>query len=239
MNTEISIIIPVFNEENRLESCFKAIEYFFSFHNFSLSEVIFVDDGSKDKTLELVENFQKKYPDLVQVFFYNENKGKGYAVRVGMMKAKYQYRIFLDADLSVSLDQINKLKIYMKSEPIVVIGSRNLKGSNVSVKQSLIRRKLGGLYIVIANFITGANVSDFTCGFKCFSKESVEIIFREAKINRWSFDAEVLFLAKKHKIPITEIPVIWRNDPETKVSMIWDGLRAFFDLLRIRFIHFY
>lgn len=237
MNPKISIIIPLFNEENRIGWFFDALEQFLVQKNFSKIEIIFVNDGSTDATLEIVTDFQIKNPDFIRIISYKKNMGKGYAVRQGMLKAKYYWQIFLDVDLSVPLLEINKLKIYMKEGAVVLIGSRNREGSNTLIKQSLVRRKLGGLYVIIANFITGANVSDFTCGFKCFSKEASEIIWREAKINRWSFDAEALFLARRYNIPIFEIGIIWRNHPDTRVSVFKDVSYSFFDLIRIRLIH--
>lgn len=237
MKPSISIIIPAYNEETRINKLFEALSLLFINNNYSDLEVLFVDDGSTDNTLSRLESFRNDHFNYVKVISYIKNKGKGFAVRVGMLEAKHDWRIFLDADLSVSLEQIEKFSPYMKSGPVVIIGSRNLKNSNTLVYQPVIRRNLGKFYSLISRFVMGVNATDFTCGFKCFSKEATEIIFSQAKINRWSFDSEVLFLANKYGIPIFETSVTWQNNIDTKVSLFKDVLQSFVDLLRIRFIH--
>lgn len=236
---EISIIIPLFNEEKRLPALFESLEVLIEDQHYPELEVVFVNDGSTDKTMILVEKFVERHLKYVKVISYSENKGKGFAVRVGMLEAKHDRRIFLDADLSVSLDQIEKFDLYMKNGPVVIIGSRNLKISNILVYQPVIRQNLGKFYNLISRIITGVNVTDFTCGFKCFSKEAVQIIFPKTKIDRWSFDSEVLFLAKRYNISIVEVGITWQNNEDTKVSLFKDILQSFVDLLRIRIIHWF
>lgn len=228
----ISIIIPVFNEEKRLPKTFSALEYFLNDHTFSDVEIIFVDDGSSDKTAEMVRNFKFRYP--VKLISYSKNRGKGYAVRQGMLSSSKNYSLMLDADMSTPFSELHKLIPLMQQRCPVIIGTRKAQGSKVTERQSWYRKKLGEGYTLLARLITGVWVSDFTCGFKCFSKAAVDKIFPLAKIDRWSYDAEILFLAKKFGFQICEVPVVWQNDRHTKVRLGRDIFGSFLDLVRLR-----
>lgn len=234
----LSIVIPCFNEQRNLPGLFSALEGFLRTKDCPASEIVFVNDGSTDQTDTLLRDFIGRHPDVARIISYPENKGKGFAVRAGMLGAKGEWRLFMDADLAVPLETVENLLPLMARGCEVIIGSRVIAGSSVALPQGKVRSFLGGCFTVLANGITGVRVSDFTCGFKCFSKKATETIFPLAKIDRWSYDAEILYLARKHSFEICEVGVVWKNGPETKVSFIrGDMFRAFTDLLRIIRIH--
>lgn len=228
----LSIVIPVFNEENRLSKTFAELKEFFKNYSLRDTELIFVDDGSQDQTVNLIKQFRAGCP--VKLISYAPNRGKGYAVRQGMLAAKNDYVLMLDADMSTEFSELGNFLPRIEEGIPVIIGSRKKEGAKVARAQSWSRRKLGEGYTFLANLILGVWVSDFTCGFKCFSKEAAQKIFSRTAINRWSYDAEALFLARKFGFAIREIPVIWRNDDNTRVRLKKDILESLIDLLKIR-----
>lgn len=230
----ISLIIPVFNEERRLSVAFRAIDAFAGAPPFRVSEVVFVDDGSTDRTRALIEEFARTRP-AVHCLSYSENRGKGYAVRTGMRAARGDYRLMLDVDMSTPLTELAKFAPHLARGVPVVIGTRKAVGAEVTRAQHWTRRKLGEGYTALANLITGARVSDFTCGFKCFSRDAADSIFSRARIDRWSYDAELFFLARRGGFPILEVPVVWQNDEDTRVRLGRDIAQSLVDLIRIRF----
>jgi dolichyl-phosphate beta-glucosyltransferase len=232
----LSIVIPVFNEAKRLDNTFVALESLLSDFKFSNLEVIFVDDGSEDETMMRIQNFVKKYP-LARLIVYKPNRGKGYAVRRGMLAAKNNYILMLDADMSTSFSELEKFIPYMERDCPVIIGSRKKEGAVINKAQPWLRQKMGLGYTFLANLILGVGIRDFTCGFKCFSYNAAQNIFSRAKVNRWSYDAEVLYLAKKLNLEIYEVPVVWHDDERTRVRLLRDVLVSFRDLLKIRLLH--
>lgn len=229
----LSLIIPLYNEESRLPMTFQALIDFAGRRLLPLDEVIFVDDGSGDETSRLVKEFKFEFP--VKLISYPQNRGKGHAVRKGMLAANSDYALMLDADMSTPLTEIEKFMPFMEFGAPVIIGTRKAVGAEILKRQPLYRQKMGEAYTALANLITGAGVSDFTCGFKCFSKEAINKIFTNAKIDRWSYDAEILYLARLRGFAIQEVPVTWSNDENTKVSLGKDAWQSFRDLLKIRF----
>jgi glycosyltransferase involved in cell wall biosynthesis len=233
----ISIIIPVFNEEDCIEKTLDRIVEYMSKKEFSY-EIIVADDGSTDKTKDVVEKVAQKYKD-VDIKFISEgvHKGKGFAVNIGMKNASGDYVLFLDADLSTDISEFEKFIPYIRQNVDVIIGSRRIPGAEVVVHQPKIREFMGRVFSWLSNFILGTKFSDFTCGFKCFSKKAKEEIFSLQKILNWSFDSEILFLAKKLNYEIKEIPVVWKNDPSTKVKLFRDTVSSFFGLIKILWFH--
>ncbi len=235
MRPTLSVIFPVFNEEKRLHKAFSGLEYFLKPHHFSDVEVIFADDGSKDGSVEMIKNFEFRYP--VKLISYGENRGKGYAVRRGMLAAKNDYCLMLDVDMSTTFDELGGMVPFMQKKCPVIIGTRKGKGARVTKRQPWYRQKLGEGYTLLANVITGVWVIDFTCGFKCFSRVAVGRIFPLAVVDRWSYDVEILFLAKKFNLNICEVPVVWQNDERSRVRLFRDIFGSFFDLIKIRLKH--
>lgn len=229
----LSLVIPVYNEEKRLAITFKAIDAFIKISPFKEMEVVFVNDGSKDKTTDIIEQFKPGIP--VKLVGYKQNQGKGFAVTTGMQTASMNYRLMLDADMSTAIEEILSIIPFMERGEHVIIGNRRIKGSVLVRNQPFYRRFMGRSYTLLANLITGVPVSDFTCGFKVFSKESSEKIFTKTKIKRWSYDTEILYLAHIYGYKIIEVPVQWTNDIDTKVSLLKDVLSSFIDLFVIRF----
>jgi len=232
-NVYLSVIVPAYNEERRLPKTLEEIDKYLRKQNYDY-EILVVNDGSKDKTVEVAESLIPKIKNLI-VTGYEKNQGKGYAVRFGMLEAKGEYRIFTDADNSTSIDQIEKMWPWFEKNFDIVIGSRDIKGAILDPPQPWLRKIiLGEGFKYVRKIILDLwELEDTQCGFKCFRKKVVEDVFPKCKVNRFAFDPEILIIAKKLGYKIKEIPVYWRNDPESKVkfkSMVKMGL----DLLKIR-----
>ena len=229
----LSIIIPAYNEEKRLPKTLAEIDKYLKKQNYNY-EIIVVSDGSKDKTVEVVENLKPQIANL-RLIDKKENYGKGYGVRLGMLEAKGEYRLFSDADNSTSIDQVEKMWPEFKKGYDVVIGSRDIKGAILDPPQPFLRKMiLGKGFRILTQIICGTwEILDTQCGFKGFTQKAARDIFSECKINRFAFDPEVLVVAKKLGYRIKEIPVCWKNDLESKVKFK-SIIKMFFELLRIR-----
>lgn len=232
----LSVIIPLYNEEKNVAALLCGLHALRQEGLFQEIECIFVNDGSTDGTEALLRQGAAAMPGSV-VLSHTANRGKGYAVRQGMLAAHGDWRLMADADLSVPLSEARRLLPYMEKGCDVVIGSRALSESSVPVPQGLLRRKLGRAFSMLANATNGLGVSDVTCGFKCFSGRAAEQIFPRAQIDRWAYDAEILFLARKCNLKIAEMPVRWSNGPGTRVRLLRDIPGCLRDLARIRFLH--
>jgi len=228
----LSVIVPAYNEQRRLPKTLSSIDSYLRKQSYDY-EILVVNDGSKDKTAEVVEDLKVKIKNL-RLIDNKENQVKGFVVRQGLLEAKGEYRLFTDADNSTSIDQVEKMWPEVKKGYDIVIGSRDLKESIIAVPQSWFRRRLGDVFNLFTQVTCGLwGIWDAQCGFKIFTKEAVEKIFPKCKINRFAFDPEILVIAKKLGFKIKEIPVVWINEPESKVkfkSMVKMGL----DLLKIR-----
>jgi len=229
----LSVIVPAYNEEKRLLKTLEEIDKYLSRQDYSY-EIIVVNDGSADKTAEIVRGLALNIRNL-RLIDNKENHGKGYVVRQGMLEAAGEYRIFTDADNSTSIDQVEKMWPHFKSGYEIVIGSRDIKGAVIAVPQSWVRRRLGDIFNLIVQTVSGLwGIWDTQCGFKGLSRKAVEDIFPKLTINRWAFDVEILVLAKKKGYKIKEIPVTWVNDPESKVRL--KGMvKMLFEVFQVRF----
>lgn len=233
-NPYLSVIIPLYNEQNRVHDSLVKVYRFLDQQKFSY-EVILINDGSRDNTLLKLNKLSKKFK--FQLVSYNKNKGKGVAIKKGMLAAKGRFRLFTDIDLSTPIQEMRKFFPYFSKHDIL-IGSRKMKGSNLKKRQSLIRENLGKGFTFLSQLTLNLDTSDFTCGFKCFSKKATMQIFPKQKLHRWGFDSEILFIAKLLGLSIKEIPVVWSNDPKSKVRFPQDILLSLLDLLKIRYYHF-
>jgi dolichyl-phosphate beta-glucosyltransferase len=191
-----------------------------------------VDDGSKDKTKEVVEQF----PD-VRLIAQPKNMGKGAAVRRGMLESTGDFRVFTDADFSTPIYELEKLLEKFNSGFDVCIGSRAVDRSLVKEHQPFYREYMGRIYNWIVQLLVIRGIKDTQCGFKGFTKKAAELVFSNTKIDGFSFDVEALYVAKLNNFKIAEVPVEWYNDDRSTVHPIKDSLRMFFEILKIRSLH--
>lgn len=232
MKPYISLIIPAFNEEERIgDSLSNAIEYLNSKHyNY---EIIVVDDGSTDNTLNIASNHEPK----VKIIKQPKNTGKGAAVRRGMLESTGDFRIFTDADFSTPIYEVDKLINEFQKGIDVAIGSRAVDYSLIKKHQPFYREFMGKTFNKIVRLLIFHGVKDTQCGFKGFSEKAAIDIFSKAKINGFGFDVEILYIAKKKGYHLKEIPVEWYNDSRSRVSPVKDSLKMFIELFEIRNLH--
>jgi dolichyl-phosphate beta-glucosyltransferase len=228
----LSIIVPAYNEESRLPKTLGLIHDYLVSRAYA-AEVIVVDDGSQDGTVRLVEEATKKYPEL-RLISNTSNRGKGFSVRHGMLKARGEIALFTDADLSAPIEEADKLLAAICTEKYdAAIGSRAMRNM-IEVRQSFLRRMAGRIFNVLVRLATGVDFGDTQCGFKAFRRESSRILFEQQLIEGFGFDPEILFLARYHGLQVAEVPVRWAHVPGTKVRVFSDSLRMFRDLTKIR-----
>ena len=228
----LSVIIPAYNEEKRIARTLEEIDKYLSKQAYDY-EIIVVSDGSKDKTAEVARGLRAKIKNL-KIIDNQENHGKGYVVRQGLLASQGDYRLFTDADNSTSVDQIEKMWPEFEKGYDVVIGSRDIKGAVLDPPQPFRRRILGNIFNLLTQFIIGLwGVWDTQCGFKGITKRAAESVLPEMTIDRWAFDPEILIVARKKGFKIKEVPVRWENDLSSKVK--FSGMvKMFFELLQIR-----
>jgi dolichyl-phosphate beta-glucosyltransferase len=229
----LSVVIPAYNEEKRLPKTLEEIDKYLRNQDYEY-EILVVNDGSKDKTAEVVRNQTSVIKNL-KLIDNKVNQGKGAVVRQGMLEAKGEFRLFTDADNSTSIDQIEKIWPEFEKSFDIVIASRDIKGAILDPPQPWLRRViLGEGFKIFRKFIVGLwEIEDTQCGFKCFKRKVVEKVFPKCKINRFAFDPEILILAKKMGYKIKEIPVQWKNDPESKVKFK-SIIKMAIDLFRLK-----
>ena len=229
----LSIVIPAYNEEKRLPSSLDTILDFVH-QRYQFIEIVVVDDGSRDGTAECVRQYARTHP-AVRLVQNPGNRGKGYAVRNGMLAAKGEWSLFTDADLSTPIAEIEKLTAAIEREhAAVAIGSRALDRSLVGVHQSAGREYAGRIFNFVMRMITGLPFSDTQCGFKLYRSDAIQSIFARQQLDGFGFDVEDLFLARLFDYKVVEVPVRWNNVEGTKVSL-WHGLDSFLDPVRIRY----
>ena len=234
----LSVVLPVFNEEIRLKKTLPVLEKFLKNSKKNKIELIFVSDGSTDKTNIIISDFisPKKYK--ISLIKYKKNIGKGYAVKKGILKAKNQWILICDTDLSVHPNQFDKWfnNQMITSSKCAYYGSREHKHSRV--KASATRLILGFFFRILIKFLFNINLSDTQCGFKVFHKSYAKKIFKKMKSYRFSFDVELTILLKKNKIKVIELPLKWIHKKGSKLDIFNDIPRMFFDLLKIKIKHF-
>lgn len=230
MNTPyLSIVIPAHNEENRLPRTLEQVFAFLKTQDYA-SEVIVVENGSSDDTFAIATEFAKKHPSLAVI--HEERNGKGNAVRRGMLEARGEYRFICDADLSMPIEDLPHFLPPALDDFDIAIGSREAPGSIRYEEPSY--RHIGGRAINLAiRTLILPGLNDTQCGFKCFRAKTTEELFHKQTITGWSFDIELLFLARRKTLRIREIPIRWKYDPDSKVSAVRDALRMLGDIFRI------
>ena len=230
----ISLIIPLYNEENRIKKNLKIIQNFLKKKNV---EVIFVDDGSDDGSEKIIKKFisKNKNKKLIQYISYKKNVGKGYALKKGVLNSKKKWILICDVDMSVQPNQIdiwNKKKYILKDNE-AYFASR--KHSLSKIETSFVRKLLGVIFNLIIFFLFGIKIKDTQCGFKLFNRNYAKSIFGKISSYRFSFDVELVLLLKKKKINIRELPVNWIHKSGSKLNIFYDMPLMLYDLLKIKF----
>jgi dolichyl-phosphate beta-glucosyltransferase len=229
---QLSVVIPVYNETHRLSRTFLQFVDFFRTQDYSY-EFVIVDDGSTDGTAALARQLMDGVSN-VRILEERPNRGKGRAVKVGMLAARGEIVLFCDADLSTPLSELDKFWEWFDKGYDVVIGSRKMPGANIQRHQPLWRESLGKVFTWLTNTVATKDISDVTCGFKCFTHQAAQQLFSRSVVDDWSFDAEVLFIAQRLGYRIKEVPVRWHDEPGTKVRLLKDALRSLRGLATIR-----
>ena len=231
MSAEISIVIPAYNEALRLPSSLDRIERFATEQRLKL-EVIVVDDGSRDGTADVVNRHAARWPQL-RLLKAERNAGKGAAVRLGMSAARGRYRVFSDADLSVPIDDLEKLLRPLREGAGVAIASRALKDSEIELHQPWYRETMGKIFNKLVRIFVLGGVHDTQCGFKAFTAEVAQRVFPPLQTHGFGFDVEVLYRAQRAGYRIVEVPTRWINSPQSRVHPIRHSLAMFLELLAI------
>jgi len=232
---ELSIVIPAYNEALRLPSALLSTVDYLD-RTGREYEIIVVDDGSTDHTAEMVEKFAKLRPK-VRVMRLERNCGKGCAVRTGMLQGVGSYILFADADGATPIEEIERLYNVVKGGIDVAIGSRALRSKETTVKTHWHRKFLGQSFNRVVNYLVLPGIRDTQCGFKMFQRRAARFLFGKQRVNGFSFDVEILFLAQKTGMKIVEVPVNWSNIPGSKVNLVLDAARMFRDVLTFKLRH--
>jgi dolichyl-phosphate beta-glucosyltransferase len=229
----LSVVIPAFNEESRLPDTLRKVTSYVDGMGIDFAEVLVVDDGSTDRTLSMAQQFAASHPN-VRALQNPGNRGKGYAVRHGMLAANGDWRLFTDADLSTPIEELRKLARAAESTGAgVAIGSRAIDRSLIKVHQPAFREFAGKCFNAAMRATVGLRVRDTQCGFKLFSRKAADVSFSRQLLDRFGFDVEVLLIAHMHGFQIDEVPVEWSHAEGTKVSTL-TGAKSFLELLVIR-----
>jgi dolichyl-phosphate beta-glucosyltransferase len=230
----LSVVIPAYNEELRIAKTLEQIYLYLEKQPYEY-ELIVVDDGSADFTYKIVTDILKRI-EHGKIFRNMVNRGKGYSVRKGVLNSTGQYVLFSDADLSTPIEEVEKLLGYLEHGYDIAIGSRSLKESDVRIHQPWYREYMGKSFNVLLRCIMLTEFHDTQCGFKCFRGDAARRVFALQQIQHFSFDVEVLFLATRYyQYKVKEVPVQWRNDPNTRVNALKDSSKMFRDVLKIRY----
>ncbi|HPD61196.1 MAG TPA: glycosyltransferase family 2 protein [Thermodesulfobacteriota bacterium] len=231
-NIYLSVVIPAYNEAERIGATLQKINDYLLTRDYR-SEVIVVDDGSTDTTPQVVRKIAQGIP-LIRLLENGANRGKGYSVRAGMLNARGEIILFSDADLSTPIQELDKLTDWLNQGYDIAIGSRALPESDIVVRQPLIREFMGKTFNQLVQLLTISGIRDTQCGFKVFSKDAAKDIFEKQTIWGFSFDVEILFIARKSGYRIKEVPIRWINSPNSRVHIVKDSFLMLCDLVKIR-----
>ena len=237
MSISLSVVIPVYNEAARIPATLRQVAEYLQ-PRAETTEILVVDDGSTDETVALIDQYSQgnrpRGNQLVRLIRQRENRGKGFAVRTGVMSAQGELILFTDADLSAPIAEAPRLLDALRNGYDIAIGSRGLKPEWIGVHQSQFRESSGKFFNLCLRLLTGLPFRDTQCGFKAFRREAARRIFPLQTIDGFGFDAELLYIARKLGYRTLEMPVHWAHSEGTKVHMVRDGLRMASDLFTIR-----
>ncbi len=227
-----SIVIPAYNEAARIGNALEAVVACIHNRNWS-AEIVVVDDGSRDRTAEIVRAFALNHPE-VRLLQNPGNHGKGYSVRNGILHSFGEVVMFTDADLSAPIEEADGLFAAIAAGADIAIGSRGLERTRQTVRQPLYRQFFGRCFNAVTRAVMGLPYADTQCGFKAFTRAAAQTVFQLQTIERWGFDPEILFIARKRGYRIDEVPVSWAHDERTRISYIKDGARMLQDIAIVR-----
>jgi len=222
----LSVVIPAYNEEGRLPPTLARVKQYLAQQTY-LSEIVVVDNASADRTTEVA---REAGAEVIQ----EKRRGKGAAVRTGMLAARGEYVLFSDADLSTPIEEVEKLLEAIRRGADVAIGSRALPESNITQHQPWYRELVGRAGNLLVRLLAVHGIADTQCGFKLFPRALAQRLFTAQRVTGIAFDMEVLFLAQRLKLTIAEVPVTWVDSPDTRISRVRDSADAVKDLIRIR-----
>ncbi len=228
----LSIVIPAYNESARIEATLDRVMSCVASEGWD-AEVLIIDDGSKDNTAGIVKRWMDVFPRL-HLIQNPGNRGKGYSVRNGLLQAAGDIVMFTDADLSAPMEEANRLIAAIDAGADVAIGSRWLDRTRQTIHQPLYRQFFGRCFNAITRGVMGLPFKDTQCGFKAFRREAAQIVFRLQRIERWGFDPEILFIARKLRYTIKEVPVTWGHDERSRMSYLKDGMKMLEEMAIIR-----
>jgi glycosyltransferase involved in cell wall biosynthesis len=228
-----SIVIPAFNERLRIIATLDAVVACVRRENWD-AEVIVVNDGSSDETADLVRDFIRHAPE-VRLMENPSNRGKGYSVRNGLIHANGEIVMFTDADLSAPIDEAERLFAAIEKDGAdIAIGSRWLATSRQTHRQPLYRQVFGRCFNALTRMVMRLPYADTQCGFKAFTRDAAQTVFQLQTIERWGFDPEILFIARKRHFKVKEVPVSWAHDARSRISYLRDGLQMLKELAIVR-----
>ena len=230
----LSIIVPAYNEEQRLPATLVRMRAYLDGRG-EPYEVLVVDDGSSDNTLAMSRSIAEGWPQL-QVLGLDRNTGKGAAVRLGMLSATGEHRVFSDADLSTPIEEVEQLRARLRGNTAVAIASRALPDSQIDVHQPGRREVMGRTYNRLLRLAALRGLHDTQCGFKAFTADAAIACFTPLRTLRFGFDAEVLLRARRLGWSVAEVPVRWEHKEDSRVSAMHDSFGVLYDLVRLRFI---
>ena len=228
----LSIVIPAYNEGARIEHALDRVLACVAERRWN-AEVLVVDDGSTDNTPDIVHRWMANHPNL-HLIHNDGNRGKGYSVRNGILQSVGQTVMFTDADLSSPIEEAERLFAALEAGADVAIGSRWLDKQRQTIHQPLYRRFFGRCFNWVTRKIIGLPYKDTQCGFKAFRRDAAQVIFRLQTIERWGFDPEILFIARKLGYQIVEVPVTWGHDERSRISYLKDGMKMLQEMAQIR-----
>jgi glycosyltransferase involved in cell wall biosynthesis len=229
---QYSIVIPAYNEQARIAATLAGVLACVQRNGWA-AEVLVVNDGSTDKTAEIVRAIAAENP-AVRLVENRRNRGKGYSVRNGMLQARAPVVMFTDADLSSPMEEAELLFSALEAGADVAIGSRWLERKRQTLRQPLYRRFFGRCFNACTRLVMGLPYADTQCGFKAFRREAVRPIFTRQRIERWGFDPEILFIARKQGYRVREVPVTWGHDARSRISYLRDGLQMLREIASVR-----
>jgi dolichyl-phosphate beta-glucosyltransferase len=227
-----SFVIPAYNESVRIRPTLHALLRYAQEQNWDV-EVLVVNDGSSDDTAQIVREYGRVHPQVL-LLENPGNRGKGYSVRNGMLHARGDICLFMDADLSSPMTEAQKLFDAIDQGADIAIGSRWLRTELQTERQPLYRQLFGRIFNLALRIVLGLSFADTQCGFKAFRRDAAQRIFPLQKIERWGFDPEILFLAQRAGLRVEEVPVLWAHSEGTRLHPFRDGSRMFAEVLRIR-----